>query len=89
VKTYPGGSFGDSLLVRPALELAELLRSGEVDARELVEGALRRLEACEGRINAFCFVDAERALAEAEGISPGNPRPFAGVPIAIKDGTSQ
>jgi amidase len=88
VKPYRS-SFGDSLLVRPALELAELLRMREVGARELVEAALRRLQECEGRINAFSFVDAERVLAEAEGISPGDPRPFAGVPIAIKDSSPQ
>lgn len=82
------GTIGE-LLVRPALELAELVRSGQVCARELVEGTLQRLEECEGRINAFCFVDADRALAEAERISPGDARPFAGVPIAIKDGSPQ
>lgn len=82
------GANGDPL-VRPVLELAEMLRSGEVHARELVEGALVRLEKRESHINAFCFVDAERALAEAETISPDDPRPFAGVPIAIKDGTPQ
>jgi amidase len=89
VKPYRGDSLDDSLLVRPVLELAELLRSGEVGTRELIEAALRRLEECEGRINAFCFVDADRALAEAGGISPGDPRPFAGLPIAIKDSAPQ
>jgi amidase len=82
------GTTGE-LLVRPALELAELVRSGEVGARELVDAALRRLEERESRINAFCFVDADRALAEAERISPGDPRPFTGVPIAIKDSAPQ
>ena len=77
------------LLVRPAVELAELLRSGRIHACELVEAALLRLEEQEGRINAFSFVDAEKALAEAETISADDPRPFAGVPIAIKDGTPQ
>jgi amidase len=77
------------LLVRPALELAGLLRSGRVHARELVGAALVRLEEQEGRINAFSFIDAERALAAAEKISPRDPRPFAGVPIAIKDGTPE
>jgi amidase len=79
----------DELLVRSALELAGLVRSGEVSARELVETSLRRLEERESRINAFCFVDAERALAEAKRITPGDPRPFAGVPIAVKDSTPQ
>ncbi|MDP9409566.1 MAG: amidase [Actinomycetota bacterium] len=77
------------LLARPALELAGLLRSGRLHARELVEGALRRLEERERSINAFCFVDAERALAEAEGIRPDDPRPFAGVPIAVKSSAPQ
>jgi amidase len=77
------------LLTRPALELAELLRSGQIRARELVEAALFRLEEQEGSINAFSFVDAEMALAEAETISADDPRPFAGVPIAIKDGTPE
>ena len=80
---------GDDLLVRPALELAGLLRSGRLHARELVEGALRRLEECEPGVNAFCHLDAERALAEAEGISPDDPRPFAGVPIAVKSSAAQ
>ena len=30
-------------------------------------------------------IDAERALAAAEQIGPGDERPFAGVPIAIKN----
>ena len=77
------------LLVRPALDLAELMRSGEVRARELIEAAFRRLEERESHINAFSFVDADRALSEAGRIFPGDPRPFAGVPIAIKDGTPQ
>jgi amidase len=84
---FPGKIGG--LLVRPALELAELLRSGQVHARELVDVALRRLEELESHVNAFSFVDGERALAEAGTISPADPRPFAGVPIAIKDGTPQ
>jgi amidase len=84
---FPGTIGG--LLVRPALELSELLRSGQIHARELVDAALSRLEEREPRINAFLFVDGERALAEAEKISPNDPRPFAGVPIAIKDGTPQ
>ena len=79
----------DELLVRSALELAGLVHSGEVSARELVETSLRRLEERESRINAFCFVDADRALAEAKRITPGDPRPFAGVPIAVKDSTPQ
>jgi amidase len=73
-----------ALLTRPALELAGLVRAGEVRARELVEAALRQIEA-HADLNAFTLVDAEGALAAAEAIVPGDPRPFAGVPMAIKE----
>jgi hypothetical protein len=43
------------LLVRPALELAGLLRSGQVHARELVEGAPRLLEEREPHIKRLRF----------------------------------
>src|SRR3954468_20438236 len=73
------------LLFRPATELAGLVRSGEVTARELVEASLARIEALNDRLNAFILVDADGALEAADAVSPGDERPFAGVPIAIKD----
>ena len=73
------------LLYRPAGELAALVRSGEITARELVAASIERIEEVDGQINAFVHVDAEGALATAAAIGPGDPRPFAGVPIAIKD----
>lgn len=73
------------LLFRPALELAALVRSGELTARELVQASLRRIDEIEPAINAFTHVAHESALAAAEQVGAGDPRPFAGVPIAIKD----
>jgi amidase len=78
------GAATAGLLTRPALELAAMVRSGEVRARELVEAALRQIEARRD-LNAFTLVTADEALAAAERIQPGDPRPFAGVPIAIKE----
>ena len=72
------------LLFRPALELAALVRAGEVRSVELVEAVLERIEANRA-LNAFTFVDAEGAHAAAAAIQPGDSRPFAGVPIAIKE----
>ncbi len=73
------------LMFKPALQLAHMVRSGEISARELVEVSLRRIEELNPQINAFVEIDEERALATAAEISPGDERPFAGVPIAIKD----
>ncbi len=73
------------LLFRPVTELAEAVRSGELSARELVQASLDRIEALNPQLNAFVDVFAEEALAEADGIAKGDPRPFAGVPIAIKN----
>jgi len=72
------------LLQRPATELARLVRSGELTSRELVEASLERIEALDGRVNAFCHLHADEALGAADAIGPGDPRPFAGVPIAMK-----
>ncbi len=73
-----------SLLTRSAAELAGLIRSGEIRSRELVEAALE--QARDRRdLNAFTYLDADAALAAADAIQPGDPRPFAGVPTAIKE----
>jgi amidase len=75
----------DEVLFHSAGELAARVRSGEIAATELVAAALARIEALEPQINAFTHIAAESALATAGDIEPGDPRPFAGVPIAIKD----
>ena len=72
-------------MFKPAGELAGLVRSGELSSRELVEESLQRIEALQPELNAFVHLDAERALSAADAIGAGDPRPFAGVPIAIKD----
>jgi amidase len=76
---------GADLLFRPVHELAALVKSGELSARELVQASLDRIAELNPTLNAFVDVFAEEALAEADGIGPDDPRPFAGVPIAIKN----
>ncbi|HTP18084.1 MAG TPA: amidase [Solirubrobacteraceae bacterium] len=67
----------------------ELLRRGDVSARELVELALGRIERLDPELNAFAAVYAERALLEAAQADAraraGESRPLLGVPIAVKD----
>jgi amidase len=74
-----------------AARQAQLIAAGEVSAREVVEGALRRIERLDPRLNAFRVVLGERALAEADQADArrraGEARPLLGVPVAIKDDT--
>jgi len=73
------------LMFRPVSELAALVRSGELSARELVDASLQRIDALQPAINAFVDVDHEGARAAAGEVAAGDERPFAGVPIAIKN----
>ncbi|MEA2340964.1 MAG: amidase [Solirubrobacteraceae bacterium] len=72
-----------------AARQAELLRSGEVSARELVTTHLERIERYDPVLNAFRVVFAEQALAEAAvadaRLREGQTRPLLGVAVAIKD----
>jgi amidase len=61
---------------------AQLVRAGEVTARDLVELALDRIRRFDPQLNAFAAVYADQARAQAQNPRPG---PLSGVPIAIKD----
>ena len=79
----------DELAFAGVVRQAELVRSGELSSRELVELYLERIERLDSELNAFRLVLAERALAEAEQADArragGAERPLLGVPIAVKD----
>ncbi len=75
----------EDLMFRPVAALAALVHAGEVSATELVGASLERIAALDPALHAFAQVDADGALAAAAEIAPGDPRPFAGVPIAIKN----
>jgi amidase len=71
---------------------AELVRSGEVSSKELVELYLERIARLDPELNAFRTVLSERALADAQQADArraagedGAQRPLLGVPIAVKD----
>src|SRR5215213_861421 len=59
---------------------AELVRSGEVSPRELVQAAIERVEALNGELNAVIHPLFEQALAAEPGDGP-----FRGVPFVVKD----
>src|SRR5262249_23465305 len=83
--SMPSQELTTEILALSAVEQAALVREGHVAASQLVEAALRRIARRDGALGAFVHVCAERALAEAEAIRPGDERPLCGVPIGIKD----
>ncbi len=72
-----------------AARQAEMVRSGEVTPRELVELCLGRISRLDPQLNSFRTVFAEKARLEAEQaearLKAGETRPLLGVPVAIKD----
>ncbi|WP_219462481.1 amidase [Nonomuraea rhizosphaerae] len=73
----------DELLRSDATEQAHAVQQGKVSARELVEGAIARVQAHNPDLNAVIYPRFERALAEVDAI-PAE-APFRGVPILLKD----
>jgi len=69
----------------PAVEQAQLVRSGALEARELVEASLRAIDELNPSVNAFTHLAPELALAQAGKVRAGDERPLCGVPVGIKD----
>ena len=66
-----------------ATEQAELVRTGQVSALELVDDAIDRIEKFNGELNAVIIERFEKARLEAtQGLPDG---PFRGVPALLKD----
>jgi amidase len=80
-----GDTRSSELMFRPVSELAASLRAGELAASELVEASLEQIDRLDPLVGAFVEVDREGALATARAIRADDDRPFAGVPIAIKN----
>ena len=64
------------------LGLAELVKRGEIHPRELVEEAIRRIEALNPKLNAVINKMYDQARKAAAGELAGA---FAGVPLLLKD----
>jgi amidase len=79
----------DELAFAPAHRQAELLRAGEVSARELCDVHLERIARLDPRLNAFRVVLAGAARSAADAaqarIDAGDGGPLTGVPVAVKD----
>ncbi len=79
-----------NVLLKNALEQAELIRSSEISARELLELHVRQYKKHHDQINAVIFTRLEEARATAdqldEELRKGAPRgPLHGVTMTVKD----
>ena len=68
---------------RDAVGLAELVRSGEVTAREVLEAAIAEIERLDPALNAVVMRNYEKARDDAEAVD--RKAPLAGVPFPAKD----
>src|SRR4051794_36344213 len=73
-----------------ALDLAELYRGKALSPVEATEAMLARIDELQPRLNAFCLVDRDGALAASRAAEErwrkGEPlSPLDGVPATIKD----
>lgn len=85
-----GAQMTEKLWKLDAWKIAELVRSGDVSAKEVLEVFLERIDEFNADLNAFVYLDADRARTEAAEIdkrvaSGEDPGPLSGVPIGVKD----
>lgn len=78
------------LSMATAIELSAAFKDGETSPVEAVEAALSAVDAHEDAVNAFVFVDANAALAEARAAEQRwrtgqQMSPWDGIPTPIKD----
>jgi amidase len=72
-----------------AVETAKALATKEVSAVELAQHAIERIERHDGKINAICVRDFDRALEAArdadERLVRGERKPLLGLPLTVKE----
>jgi amidase len=77
---------------RTAKDIVALLQSRQVGAVELVDRAISRIEAHDGKLNAVVVRDFERARAAAaeadKALARGDRRPLLGLPITVKEASN-
>jgi amidase len=74
---------------RTAGDLIKALAARQVSSRELVDGAIARIEALDPQINAVVVRDFDRARAAADAadaaLAKGERRPLLGLPMTVKE----
>ena len=72
-----------------AIEVVKALKQSEVHPKELIEAAICRIEAVDGKVNALPIRCYERAFKQAKALDVSgvgrDPRSLRGLPIVVKD----
>src|SRR5256886_12031859 len=83
------GDASGGLVYRTAGDLVKMLADREVSSRELVDNAIKRIEALDPKINAVVVRDFERARAAADAadaaLTKGERRQLLGIPMTVKE----
>ncbi len=80
----------NELLRLSAVQLASLIRTGEVRAKEALDAVFQEIDEKEESLHCYVTIDREGAYAQASALQEKIDRkkeagPLAGVPIAVKD----
>jgi aspartyl-tRNA(Asn)/glutamyl-tRNA(Gln) amidotransferase subunit A len=75
---------------KSAFELASMIRARQLKPSELMDATLRRIEALNPKLNAFCALRSDQAMAEARALDEKIARredvgTLAGLPLGVKD----
>jgi len=72
-----------------AVELSAALKAKQVSSVELTQDAIGRIERHDGKINAICVRDFDRAMEAARAadaaLSRGEHKPLLGIPLTVKE----
>jgi amidase len=83
------GDASEGLAYRTAGDLVKALADRQVSSRELVDGAISRIEALDPKINAVVVRDFDRARTAADAadaaLAKGERRALLGVPMTVKE----
>ena len=74
---------------KTAIELSAALKAKKVSAVELAQDAISRIKRHDGKINAICVRDFDRALEAARAadaaLARGERKPLLGLPLTVKE----
>ena len=78
------------MITRSAHEMAAAMAAGEVTSEKLTQAHFDRIDAVDGEVHAFLYLDREGAFAQARRVDALRAKgeklgPLAGVPLALKD----